>query len=91
MKILLGLSISKGTAEAMPLQLKINCNRRAFSNFTVKFDCAAVIGYGVFHDRKSKTGATGFFGMAFIYTIEAFKDTTLMLGRNTYTGIVQGR
>jgi len=44
----------------------------------------------VFYDRKAKTGAAGFFGMAFIYTVEAFKDTALMFGGNTDTGVFYG-
>ena len=67
--------------------LKFNYNCCAFLGFAFKPDSTAVIGYGVLYDGKSKTRAAGFFGMALIHTVEAFKDTALMLGRNTNTGI----
>ena len=69
------------------LKLKCDCYCRTFSNFAIEFDRSAVIGYGVLYDGKSETGATGFFGMAFIYTVETFKDATMMFSRNTDAGI----
>ena len=50
-----------------------------FSDLAFKRYLAAVLLYSVFYNRKHKTGAAGFFGMAFVYTVEALKDSIFFL------------
>ena len=69
------------------LQLKLNKNRCAFSDLTLKPDRTAEISCRVLYDRQPKPGTAGFLGMTLVYTVEAFKDTVLMLGRDTNAGI----
>ena len=73
-----------------PMILEFNCNCCAFLGLAFKLDSTAVIGYGVFDNRKSETCAAGFLRMALIHTVEAFKDTALMFGGNTDTCIAYG-